>query len=248
MKQMKKRKDSINLEEGITPGLFGQKYSSRDYRLEDSWGKNQFNSSFPASLVAYMGSKDIDPILICTDKNNEISHGFISSKKLLGIDPLSDNAYYDYEANYFPYEQYYTASKKEKIDLVMIDRASGSPVSGLEVKLTTLPDNTTKDLEDSDYGSEIVVRSPTILFLACSICTCFESKEKRSRLFRNRCRLIRYRRRHSRRLTFRCRLIRYGRHRRARFFYRRHPLGSRFRSFLNNNLACPAYGKTVIKH
>jgi len=182
MKQMKKRKDSINLEEGITPGLFGQKYSSRDYRLEDSWGKNQFNSSFPASLVAYMGSKDIDPILICTDKNNEISHGFISSKKLLGIDPLSDNAYYDYEANYFPYEQYYTASKKEKIDLVMIDRASGSPVSGLEVKLTTLPDNTTKDLEDNDYGSEIVVRSPTILFLACSICTCFESKEKRSDL------------------------------------------------------------------
>ena len=30
------------------PGLFGQKYSSRDYRYEDSWGKNQFNSSFPS--------------------------------------------------------------------------------------------------------------------------------------------------------------------------------------------------------
>lgn len=179
---MRKRKEIIYFEEGITPGLFGQKYSSRDYRLEDSWGKNQFNSSFPASLVAYMGSRSIDPVFICTDKNNEITHDFISASKLLGIDPLGENAYYDYEAGYFPYEQYYTASKKEKIDLVMIDRLTGSPVSGLEVKLTTLPDNTTKELDEDNYGSEIVVRSPTILFLACSICTCFDNKEKRSEL------------------------------------------------------------------
>ncbi len=162
--------------------MFGQKYSSRDYRHEDSWGKNQFNSSFPASLVAYMGSKGIDPIFICTNKNNEVIHKHISSSKLLGIDPLSDEAYYDYEAGYYPYEQYYTASKKEKIDLVMINRTTQSPVSGLEVKLTTLPDNTTKDLPDADYGSEIVVRSPTILFVACSICACYDSPIGKNKL------------------------------------------------------------------
>ena len=139
-------------------------------------------SSFPASLVAYMGQKRVDPILICTNGQNEIIHKPISSKHLLGIDPLSENAYYDYEANYFPYEQYYSAVKKEKIDLVMIDRATSTPVSGLEIKLTTLPDNTTKDSPEADYGSEIVVRSPTILFLACSICSCFKSQEKRSNL------------------------------------------------------------------
>lgn len=82
----------------------------------------------------------------------------------MGIDPLSEDAYYDYEAGYYPYEQYYTANRKEKIDLVMINRSTQSPMSGLEVKLTTLPDNTTKDLPDAEYGSEIVVRSPTILF------------------------------------------------------------------------------------
>ncbi len=178
----KKIRQTIQFIDGVDPGLFGQKYSSRDYRYEDAWGKNQFNSSFPASLVAYMGSKGIDPVFICTNKSNEIVHKYISSSKLLGIDPLSDEAYYDYEAGYYPYEQYYTASKKEKIDLVMINRTSKSPVSGLEVKLTTLPDNTTKDLLDADYGSEIVVRSPTILFVACSICSCYDSPRGKNKL------------------------------------------------------------------
>lgn len=178
----KKAKQTIQIIDGIDPGLFGQKYSSRDYRYEESWGKNQFNSSFPASLVAYMGSKDIDPVFICTNKNNEIVHKHISSASLFGIDPLSEDAYYDYEASYYPYEQYYTASKKEKIDLVMINRATQSPTSGLEVKLTTLPDNTTKDLPDEDYGSEIVVRSPTILFVACSICARYDSPNGRNKL------------------------------------------------------------------
>ena len=44
------------------PALFGQKYSSRDYTKAECWGKNQFNSSFPASLVAYMYSKGIKPV------------------------------------------------------------------------------------------------------------------------------------------------------------------------------------------
>lgn len=160
----KTNKQTIQLIDGVDPGLFGQKYSSRDYRYEDSWGKNQFNSSFPASLVAYMSSKNMSPVFICTNKNNEIVHKYISAIDLLGIDPLSEDAYYDYEAGYYPYEQYYTANRKEKIDLVMINRSTQSPMSGLEVKLTTLPDNTTKDLPDAEYGSEIVVRSPTILF------------------------------------------------------------------------------------
>lgn len=166
----------------IKPGLFGQRHSSRDYSQEDSWGKNQFNSSFPASLVAYMSSRGVKPVYICADENNEIVHKYIEASKLMGVDPLSDEAYYDFEAGYYPYEQYYTASKKEKIDLVMINRSSKLAVSGLEVKLTTLPDNTTKDLEEENYGSEIVVRSPTILFLACSICSCYDNSRGKAKL------------------------------------------------------------------
>ena len=167
---------------GAAPGLFGQKYSSREYSKEDAWGKNQFNSSFPASLVAYMGSKGIAPVFICTNKENGIVHKYIDSCTLFGVDPLGEEAYYNYEAEYYPFEQYYTATRKEKIDLVMINRSTKLAVRGLEVKLTTLPDNTTKDLPDADYGSEIVVRSPTILFLACSICSVYDSPKGRSRL------------------------------------------------------------------
>lgn len=179
----KKNKDMVCLIEGENPGLFGQKYASRDYRYEESWGKNQFNSSFPASLVAYMGSKGIKPVYLCTNNQNEIVHKYIDTKQLMGVDPLSEEAYYDYEASFFPYEQYYTsAENKEKIDLVMINRISKLAVSGLEVKLTTLPDSTTKDLPDDDYGSEIVVRSPTILFLACSICSCYDTTKGKNKL------------------------------------------------------------------
>ena len=163
----------------IPPSLFGQKHSNRDYSKADSWGKNQFNSSFPASLVAYMGEQGKNPVYICTNKSNEIVHSYIDTSELFGINPLSDDAYYNYEAEFYPYEQFYSATKKEKVDLVMINRTSELSVRGLEVKLTTLPDNTTKDLPDADYGSEIVVRSPTILFLACSICSCYKTdKEK----------------------------------------------------------------------
>ena len=34
------------------PRLFGITHSNRNIRLADTWWKNQFNSSFPAALVA----------------------------------------------------------------------------------------------------------------------------------------------------------------------------------------------------
>ena len=165
----------------IQPGLFGQKHSSRDYTKAECWGKNQFNSSFPASLVAYMYSKNVEPIYIKTNKTNETVHSTIGSDELLGIDPLSDDAYYNYEAGFSPYE-------REKIDLVMMNNKTDALLSGLEVKLTALPDNTTKNLTESEWGTEIVMRPPTICFLVCSICANYESpkeKEKLRKMLRN---------------------------------------------------------------
>ncbi|MBR5633624.1 MAG: HindVP family restriction endonuclease [Prevotella sp.] len=171
----------------IVPGLFGQKHSSRDYTRAECWGKNQFNSSFPASLVAYMYSKDVKPVYIKTDKTNKIIHTTIESKELLGIDPLSDEAYYNYEAGFAPYEKFYQG-EREKIDLVMMNNKTNKVLSGLEVKLTALPDNTTKNLPETEWGTEIVMRPPTICFLACSICANYESladKERLRKMLRN---------------------------------------------------------------
>lgn len=163
------------------PGLFGQKHSSRDYTNADSWGKNQFNSSFPASLVAYMYSKGIKPIYIKANKKNAIVHDEIESVDLFGIDPLSENAYYNYEAGFAPYEKFYQG-EREHIDLVMLDYNTGKPLSGLEVKLTALPDNTTKSQPESDWGTEIVMRPPTICFLACSICENYSTPKGKEKL------------------------------------------------------------------
>ena len=80
----------------IKPGLFGQKHSNRAYGEGQGWGKNQFNSSFPASLVAYMSSKGILPVYVCLDKKLNVAHKYISGEELFGLDPLSDNLYYSF--------------------------------------------------------------------------------------------------------------------------------------------------------
>ena len=38
----------------MASSLFGLSRSNRDFSQSDAWGKNQFNSSFPAALCCYM--------------------------------------------------------------------------------------------------------------------------------------------------------------------------------------------------
>ncbi len=163
------------------PRLFGQKHSSRDYSKAECWGKNQFNSSFPASLVAYMHSKKLSPIYIKTNRYNEIIHEEINGAELFGIDPLSEDAYYNFEAGFTDYEIFYQG-EREKIDLVMLNKNTQKALSGLEVKLTALPDNTTKSLDETLWGTEIVMRPPTICFLVCSICANYNTPNGKERL------------------------------------------------------------------
>lgn len=167
------------------PGLFGQTQnnSGRDYTQEYYWGKNQFNSSFPASLVAYMSHKSIKPIYICTDSDNNVIHSYISGTDLFKINPLSENAFYNFEASFPAYDKFYTG-EREKIDLVMLDTSTSTdtPLIGLEIKLTALPDSTTKNLSEENYSCEIVVRPPTINFIACSICNNFKTAKEKDTL------------------------------------------------------------------
>ncbi len=167
------------------PGLFAQNHnnSSRDYSQPYYWGKNQFNSSFPASLVAYMSSKGLKPVYLRTNAKNEVIHSYISGSDLFKIDPLAPNAFYNFEAPFPSYDKFYIG-EREKIDLVMLNTsdANATPLIGLEVKLTALPDNTTKDLPEELYSSEIVVRPPTINFIVCSICNNFQTTNEKDKL------------------------------------------------------------------
>ena len=49
------------------PRLFGIVHSNRNYSLKDTWGKNQFNSSFPASLACYLHSRGLKAVYYTTD-------------------------------------------------------------------------------------------------------------------------------------------------------------------------------------
>lgn len=150
------------------PRLFGITHSNRNFRLADTWGKNQFNSSFPAALVAYLYSKKLRCVYIKTDVNNRTYHDSICPSDLFGIDPTNENAFYAFESVYTQYTPFYIGNTP-RIDLVIQDRATGHCLKGLEVKLTALPDNSTCDFTSDKYSCELVIRPDTISYLACSI-------------------------------------------------------------------------------
>lgn len=158
------------------PRLYGLDNSNRDFSQKDSWGKNQFNSSFPTSLCCYLDSIDENANYL------KLSYGKlivsqISISKAFNISPTDNDTFYAFEALYSPYQKYVIGTLP-RTDLVIQNSTTGECLSGLEIKLTALPDNTTFDLTDSDYGCELVIRPDSIVYLACSVAMCFEKNRK----------------------------------------------------------------------
>jgi hypothetical protein len=154
------------------PGLFGLRRTNRDFAQRDAWGKNQFNSSFPAALCCYLAAKEIEANYLSISQR-QFRAVSLSISEVFGIAPDDDQTYFAFESQYTPYQKYVIGSIP-RTDLVIQRESSGECLAGLEVKLTALPDNTTCDLSDAAYGSEIVVRPDTIVYLACSIAACLE--------------------------------------------------------------------------
>lgn len=157
------------------PGLFGIKYSNRDFTQENTWGKNQFNSSFPASLSVYLHSKNFENVYLTLDKDLNVVHSKISTSIFFGLEPTSEDLFYSFESAYTPYEQL-LVGHLPRVDLVTQSKSSGQALKPIEIKLTALPDNTTCQLSEDKYGTEIVIRPDTIVYLACSIAFNFKGK------------------------------------------------------------------------
>jgi len=158
----------------IKPSLFGINKSNRDFTKPNSWGKNQFNSSFPASLCAFLENEGLDAKYL-TIKDSLFTVSNISVADLFGISSLDNSKiFYAFESAYSPYNTYVTGSLP-RTDLVIQDPITKSCLRGLEVKLTALPDQTTHNKDEKDYGSEIVIRPDTIVYLACSLIETIES-------------------------------------------------------------------------
>lgn len=162
----------------MKPSLFGLSNSNRDFTNEDSWGKNKFNSSFPASLACYMFSKKLNPIYLVLDGNLQVIHKYISVDALFGLNPLSNELFYAFETVYSAYAPYTTGSVP-RADLVTLNQNTTPPqmLKALEIKLTALPDNTTCLLSDSQYSCEIVVRPDTIVYLALGIAQSYNTNK-----------------------------------------------------------------------
>lgn len=147
-------------------GLFGISHSNRT--VDDHWGKNRFNSSFPAATASYMLENDIPAIYISLeeiDGDLKTVSSTISLRDVFncGNRPL-DELYYSFETVFEPYQQY-SFDPIDGIDLVVKD-TSGYFLAPLEVKLTVIPTSATSNKSEVHWGSEIVVRSATTSYCA----------------------------------------------------------------------------------
>ena len=161
--------------ENNKPSLFGIKHSNRDFSDKDTWGKNQFNSSFPAALSVYLAHKNLENVYIRLDENLETFHDRISTENLYGLPPISEKLFYSFESQFLPFQKFLIGNIP-RVDLVTQNLTNGAALKGLEIKLTALPDNSTFDLREENYGCEIVVRPDTIVYLACSLFSYFENR------------------------------------------------------------------------
>jgi hypothetical protein len=155
------------------PSLFGLKHSNRDFTQKEAWGKNQFNSSFPTALCSYVYSKKLNNIYLKLDSKLEVIHSIIGTEEFYGLAPNSENLFYAFETQFTPYQQFLIGNLP-RVDLVTQVRDTGNCLQAIEIKLTALPDHTTCDLSEKQYGCEIVVRPDTIVYLACSIVQFFK--------------------------------------------------------------------------
>lgn len=168
------------MKEKLTPSLFGIRRSNRDFSLPDSWGKNQFNSSFPVALICYMGEKKIPPVYLVLGNNLTVQHSKISSEKLLGLPHNSNNLFFSFEECFTPYSDL-VIGPLARADLVTRNSATENKdcLAAFEIKLTALPDSSTYDTEDESlYGCEIVVRPDTIVYIALSVARLYAKKRE----------------------------------------------------------------------
>ncbi len=149
-------------------GLYGLENTNRDFTKKKSWGKNQFNSSFPASLCCYLSSIGEEANYLSIQKGKYSSVSTIKIEDVFGIKVDSPDIYFAFESIHIPFQEYVVGSLP-RTDIVVLNNSTKESLAGLEVKLTALPDNTTCDFGEDLYGSEIVVRPDTIVYLACSI-------------------------------------------------------------------------------
>lgn len=172
-------------------GLFGIEHSNRS--ADDHWGKNCFNSSFPAAMASYMLEHGIPAIYInLADINGELKvvATEIPISEVFNCGSLhASDLFFSFESIFDPYKKY-AFGPIDGIDLVIKD-THGNFLSPLEVKLTVLPDSTTLSKPEAQWGSEVVIRSATTSYCALGMFDAVNTDSQRIReIFEDACSVI----------------------------------------------------------
>ncbi len=158
----------------LNPALFGISRSNRNFNDPYYWGKNQFNSAFPVALACYMRSEHHPLMYVQFKDAGHTVVGDLAVEALFGSTLPNEQLYFAFESRF---DQFRGDVHDElpAIDLVV---GSGEPVQQIrpiEVKLTTLPDNTTESCSEDKYGAELVIRSATTRYMALSMARAVDS-------------------------------------------------------------------------
>jgi hypothetical protein len=104
----------------MTPSLYGLTHSNRNFADKHFWGKNQFNSSFPAALACNMRDQNIPAMYISMDKvgGTELSEQDFSF--IFGTDLPNSELYFAFVSTYEPFRSFVEDSLVS-IDLVLKD-------------------------------------------------------------------------------------------------------------------------------
>lgn len=148
------------------PGLYGISNSNR--RGTHLWGKNEFNSTFPAALACYMRDHDVRAVYLSLGQNLQVTATELPINQLFNTTRPNDQLRFEFETRFEPYQQY-ALDDIGPIDLV-IKHDGDAPAEAwrraLEVKLTVMPDSASSRRPETEWSPELVIRPASTKYCA----------------------------------------------------------------------------------
>ncbi len=145
-----------------------------DRRGEGGWGKNKFNNAFPIALLTYMEAQNLDLPYIRAHSESGIAgieRARISIPDVLGAAP--SDCYYEFEGIFPDFHPYVHGIPNKSDVIVHRGSSQGEAVRALEIKLTVVPDQTTRRSPREAQASEFVTRPLMVELLATNICMAY---------------------------------------------------------------------------
>ena len=122
-----------------------------------------------------MRSKQLPAVYVKFKNTRSTAVGEIEISDLFGSTLPNEELYFSFETRFDSFRDF-VHDDLPAIDLVIGEGTSANQIRPIEVKLTTLPDNTTEGLNEDKYGTELVIRSATTRYMALSMAQSVDSQ------------------------------------------------------------------------